>query len=116
MSDLKEEKKETSGSRTVNSLSLFSIVAAVGTIFVLSTGLFDRGASSGTYTEKVLGLERNITRVESRLNEIDTALNNLQREFSQKGVDVSRIELITNLMEKTLTRLENELEIVKRSQ
>ncbi|AKE44646.1 hypothetical protein AU106_gp015 [Sinorhizobium phage phiM9] len=75
-----------------NALPLASIIACIGTAFALWAGVFDRGATSGSLTEKVAHLENSISKAQDWINTHIKGDELKSQMYQEIKIDIVRLQ------------------------
>lgn len=86
---MSEENKNSGTISKEKALSLVSALSIIGMCFGLYTGVFDRGTSTGSFTEKLSYVEKQINRFDQSLGEVTKEL-----KANSLGDNETRIDII----------------------
>lgn len=82
-----------------STFSIISLLSAAAVIFGLTTGLFDRGTSNGAFNEKILNVEKSMTRIERQIDSLVPKVQNhefksavVEQNIEQLRAEVRRLE------------------------
>lgn len=106
-----EEKKEKSN--TGNVIGIASILSVAGMLFTMYTGVLDRGASSGSFNEKVVTLDRSLAKLEDRVTGVNLETKQAATEGQKNGLEIAIMQEKLNSMKIDIARLENSIREIR---
>ncbi|QIG69695.1 hypothetical protein EVB81_126 [Rhizobium phage RHph_I46] len=75
-----------------NALPLASIVAVLASVLAIWSGVFDRGVSNGSLTEKVGYIEQRVNKINDWIDKKQANEPDEQRKLQDVKIDVVRIQ------------------------
>ena len=106
---MSEEKKEKSG----NVLGIVSILSVAGMLFTMYTGVLDRGATSGSYTEKVMALDKAVEKLETRISGVNLETKQAATEGQKNSLDIAIMQEKINTMKIDIARFESAIKEIR---
>ncbi|AIK68378.1 hypothetical protein P10VF_165 [Rhizobium phage vB_RleM_P10VF] len=89
-----------------NALPIASIVAVLATAFSIWTGVFDRGVTNGSLSEKVNYIDQNVKKINDWIEKKQAQEPDLQRSFQDVKIDVVRLQEQLNSLKTKVEEIE----------
>lgn len=90
-----------------NALPLASIIAVIATAFALWSGVFDRGATSGSLTEKVSNIETSLNKAQEWISAHTKSDELKNAAYQEVRIDIVRLQEQMSTIKSRIAELED---------
>ncbi|QIW87873.1 hypothetical protein Ab1vBOLIVR5_gp225 [Agrobacterium phage OLIVR5] len=110
---MSEENKNSGPISKEKAVSFVSAVSIIGMCFALYTGVFDRGTSTGSFNEKLIFIEKQLTRSEMVLADLTKKLESNSAADNEIRIEVIKLTGIVEQLRYEQKETKREMELLR---